>query len=347
VIGKALEEHIRSVAGPATRRQAIDDWASLVTNERLLRELIAREASGHDREDDVHRFVEWHRRRNEEIFAYQTGDREVQAALDPEDDALLLRAWQLRVGPLQVGERRPLLYRHVAIDEVQDFAPIEVQVLLGCLDQRKSITLAGDTQQHVMQASGFTSWSDFFRHLDVPGTSIETLRTSYRSSHEIASFALALLGDLREDDEPPRTTRSGPPVELFRFTDRGACVAFLADALHQLARSEPLASVALLAPSTHASRAYFEALQRCELPRLHLVTDQDFSFEPGVEISEIEQVKGLEFDYVVLLDASADQYPDTPAARRLLHVGATRAVHQLWLTTLGTPSRIVTEAANS
>ncbi|MCA9511710.1 MAG: ATP-binding domain-containing protein [Myxococcales bacterium] len=344
-IGRVLDAHVRSIPGEPSPRQALDDWASALTNERRLREVLEREAPGDVSADELQRFVDLQRKRNEEVFAYLGGDRDVEAELDPEDDALLLRAWQLRVGPLRAagaqGDPRPVRYRHVAIDEVQDFAPVEVQVLLECLDERKSITLAGDTQQHVMQASGFTSWADFFRHLDVPGTSIETLRTSYRSSHEIASFALEVLGDLREDDEPPRTTRSGPPVELFRFTDRGASVAFLADALQQLARAEPLASVALLTPSPRLSQTYAEALSRCDLPRLHLVTDQDFSFEPGVEISEVAQVKGLEFDYVVVLDASADHYPDTPASRRLLHVAATRAVHQLWLTSIGTPSPLV------
>jgi DNA helicase-2/ATP-dependent DNA helicase PcrA len=345
-IGVALEEQVRRTPGRADARQAFDDWASVLTNEPLLREMLGREG-GLDNfgEHGLHRAVDWQRRRNDEVFAHISGDRSIGAELDPEDDALLLRAWQLRVGALRAGGAQPLLYRHVAIDEVQDFAPVEVQVLLGCLDERRSITLAGDTQQHVMQESGFTSWSDFFRHLEVPGTEVETLRTSYRSSHQIASFALSVLGDLREDDEPPRTTRSGPPVELFRFTDRGACVAFLADALRQLAHSEPLASVALLTPSAHLSKLYFDAFERCELPRLAWVTDQDFSFEPGVEITEVEQVKGLEFDYVVLLDASADQYPDTPAARRRLHVGATRAVHQLWITSVGTPSTLVGEAS--
>ena len=342
LIGKALEAQVQSVPGPREQRQALDDWASLLTNTRLLREMTEREAPGQFSDEDIRRFVDWHRKRNEEVFAFQSGDRDVQAELDPEDDTLLLRAWQLRVGPLQRGGQRHVRYRHVAIDEVQDFAPVEVQVLLECLDQRKSITLAGDTQQHVMQNSGFASWSEFFRHLDVPGTAIETLRTSYRSSHEIASFALDILGDLREDDEPPRTTRSGPPVELFRFTDRGACVAFLADALRQLSLAEPLASIALLSPSQQISRVYYEALERCELPRLQWVTDEDFSFEPGIDITEVEQVKGLEFDYVILLETSADQYPDSPAARRRLHVGATRAVHQLWLTTIGTPAPMIT-----
>jgi DNA helicase-2/ATP-dependent DNA helicase PcrA len=133
-------------------------------------------------------------------------------------------------------------------------------------------------------------------------------------------------------------------VELFRFTDRGACVAVLSDALRDLARSEPLASVALLTPSPEISALYYEGLSRAELPALRRVERQDFTFAPGVEITEVEQAKGLEFDYVVLVDVSPEQYPDASAARRLLHVGATRAVHQLWLTCVGTPSPIVAAA---
>ena len=58
-------------------------------------------------------------------------------------------------------------------------------------------------------------------------------------------------------------------------------------------------------------------------------------------MTEIEQAKGLEFDYVILVDVTGVNFPDLPAARRLLHVGATRAVHQLWLTAVGTPSSLV------
>jgi DNA helicase-2/ATP-dependent DNA helicase PcrA len=269
------------------------------------------------------------------------GEPEATGELDPEDDALLLRAWQLRVGPLQSRGERPLRYRHAVLDEVQDFSPLEVQVLLGCLGSNSSITLAGDTQQHVMQTSGFSSWSDFFVHLGIEGSAVETLKVSYRSSEEIVRFAFSVLGDLREEEELPETTRSGPPVELFRFTDRGACVAFLADALRELMSVEPLASVALLTPSAEVSRVYAEGLARSDVPSLRRVVDQDFTFAPGVEVTEIEQAKGLEFDYVILLDATAVNFPDRPAARRLLHVGATRAVHQLWLTSIGTPSTLL------
>ncbi|HKJ24751.1 MAG TPA: ATP-binding domain-containing protein [Myxococcota bacterium] len=340
-LASALAAQIESHPGLSTPEQALDDWASVLTHGRLLREVFAREAPGDLEPAVLARFLDWNQRRNEEVFAWVEGDREIQAELDAEDDALLLRAWQLRVGPLQGRAGRPLEYRHVAIDEVQDFAPVEVQVLIDCLDEHRSITLAGDTQQHVMAASGFTSWTEFLARLGVSGAAVETLKVSYRSSHEIASFGQAVLGPLREDETPPLATRTGPPVELFRFTDRGAAVAFLADALRDLAHSEPLASVAILTPSRADTLAYFDGLERCELPRLRFVADQDFDFAPGVEVTEVEQAKGLEFDYVVLTDVDAESYPESDEARRRLHVGATRAVHQLWLVCVGTPSPLV------
>ena len=263
--------------------------------------------------------------------------------LDEEDNSLLLYAWQLRVGPLAGKHKRPLRLLHVAIDEVQDFSPVDVRVVLGCLDERQSITLAGDTQQHVMKDAGFTSWSDFFRHLGVDGAAVETLRVSYRCTRQVVNFAMDVLGPLREDD-PPLVVRAGPEVELFPFTDHGACVVFLADALNALADSEPNASVAVLTPSRQLSDLYFRGLERGDVPRLRQVTEQKFAFAPGVEVTEVSEVKGLEFDYVILVEVSAGRYPNTDAARRVLHVGATRAIHQLWLTSATPVSPLVLEA---
>ena len=157
-------------------------------------------------------------------------------------------------------------------------------------------------------------------------------------------FALHVLGPLREDEDPPKVTRGGPPVELFRFTDQGAAVAFLADALKALQDAEPLASIALLTGDSGVSGTYYAGLRQSEVPRLRRVTANNFTFAPGVEITEIEQVKGLEFDYVILIDVDAHTFPDTPAARRVLHVGATRAVHQLWVTSVRDPSPIIRDA---
>lgn len=336
----ALSQHVAEHPGPATPEQALDDWGSVLSRPQLLRESCGGNGPDALRPEAIRRVADWNRRRQEEIFAWTKGDERSDAALCPEDEALLLRAWQLRVGPLQHRGKRPLRYRHIAVDEVQDFAPVEVQVLLGCLDRHRSLTLAGDTQQQVSKTGGFTSWSDFLQGLGVEGSEVETLRVSYRSPREIVHFARSVLGDLAED-EFPETPRSGPPVELFRFSDRGACVIFLCDVLRELARVEPLASVAILTPSAESSELYHDGLSRSEIPGLHRVEAGDFSFAPGVEVTEVEHAKGLEFDYVVLVDVSPGHYPDEAHARRRLHVGASRAVHQLWLTCVGTPSPLV------
>ncbi len=337
----ALQQQVRRVAGKSTPRQAFDDWASVLCQAALLEEVFATAAPDAFTTEELVRTTNWNRDRYEELSAWLAGDQDVHPELDEEDHALLLRAWQLRIGPLPARHERPLRYRHIAIDEVQDFSPLEVHVLLDCLDEQRSITLAGDTQQHLSQDGGFTSWTTFFRDLGLAGTEVSTLQISYRCSHEIADFALGVLGNLREDDSPPLTTRSGPAVELFRFTDHGACVAFLADALKDLAAKERLASVAVLTASRELSGLYYRGLLNGEVPRLRRVENQDFTFAPGVEVTEIEQVKGLEFDYVILVEVSTASFPDTASARRLLHVGATRAVHQLWLTSVATPSPLV------
>jgi len=254
----------------------------------------------------------------------------------------LMRAYQRRVGDAVLAGRRTERLRHIVIDEVQDFAPLEVRVLLDRMRPDASITLAGDTQQQLMEHSGFTSWPTFFRELGLEGVEIETLRVSYRSSAQVMGFAVSLLGNLQEDAEV-RATRDGPPVELFRMTDRGACVALLSDVLRELMAAEPLASVAILTPSAVSSDVYFEGLARADLPRLRRIRDGEFPFKPGIEVTEVAQVKGLEFDYVIALDVDAQSYPDTQAARRLLHVAATRAVHQLWMMSVGTPSPLVQE----
>lgn len=336
----ALGRQVERVPGARNGEQAYDDWASVLTQRRLLDEVFEDVAPGQFSERDLDRFVEWNRQRLDELSSAIAGDAGADAGLDPEDDALLLRAWQRRVGKLVGRSRRPLAFRHIVIDEVQDFAPLEVRVLLDSMQRESSITLAGDTQQHLMEHSGFTSWAGFFRELGLDGAEIETLKVSYRSSLEVMQFATSLLGDLQEDEETI-TTRSGPPVELFRLTDRGACVAFLSDVLRDLMAAEPMASVAVLTPNPVASDVYFEGLERSELPRLRRIRDGEFPFKAGIEVTEVTQVKGLEFDYVVVLDVDSTNYPDTPAARRMLHVAATRAVHQLWMMSVGTPSPLV------
>ncbi|OFZ58042.1 MAG: hypothetical protein A2381_17700 [Bdellovibrionales bacterium RIFOXYB1_FULL_37_110] len=48
-------------------------------------------------------------------------------------------------------------------------------------------------------------------------------------------------------------------------------------------------------------------------------------------ITTLEQVKGLEFDYVIIPDLDLDNYPVSDYSRRKHHLAMTRAIYQLWI----------------
>ena len=350
-----LQDWVESHPAPSSPRQAVEDWTHIISDEKCLLAGIARWAPGAFSESEVRRFVNWTSHQLDLVDTFlNPGEKVVvddpsaadeiheEAFLDSEDDPLLLRLYQLRVGDIPAKGTRgaPLRYSHLVVDEVQDLSPLEVRVLMECADSKKSMTLAGDTQQHVLQEAGFTNWEEFFSHLGVRGTAVSTLQVAYRSTKPIVAFARHVLGDLVEDDAPD-VPRDGVPVEILSFDDQGENLAFLADALRQLQRDEPMASVALLARHPHIAETYYEGLQRSGLDRVRLVSEQNFAFSAGIEVCDVTQSKGLEFDYVILLDVSDVNYPATPAARRILHVGATRAAHQLWVTTVGKASPLL------
>src|SRR6185369_4453780 len=135
--------------------------------------------------------------------------------------------------------------------------------------------------------------------------------------------------------------RLGAPVELFSFGHSGDALAFLAEALRELIQGEPSASVAVVSRYPEQADVYYEGLKRGEVPYLRRIADQDFPFKPGVDVTDIRQVKGLEFDYVVLVEVNDAAFPREDDARHLLHIGATRAAHQLWVLVTGRPSPIL------
>ena len=63
-------------------------------------------------------------------------------------------------------------------------------------------------------------------------------------------------------------------------------------------------------------------------------SEGDFRFGPGVVATCVAEVKGLEFDVVILADTQGHAWTSTPEARRGLYVALTRATHWLALATL-------------
>ena len=203
---------------------------------------------------------------------------------------------------------------------------------------KRSVTIAGDTAQRLVFDNNFTRLGRAARtHRPGQPAIVRPLKLSYRSTAEVMLLAREILGPELAPDEP-LAARPGEPVELHEFGDLGEAVAFLGDALRNLMAREPTASCAVISRHPEQADAYFEGLRRAEVPALRRVRRDEFNFQPGVDVTDVAQVKGLEFDYVVMVDVNAASYPDSHWARHLLHIGVTRAAHQLWLVSTGEPS---------
>ena len=267
---------------------------------------------------------------------------------DDEDDPILLRLIQLKRGGLMPPGGDELAYEHVAIDEAQDRSALEVKVLCEAVrapdgdGEKRSITIAGDTAQRLVFDNNFTGWAELLEQVGQP-TIVRPLKLSYRSTAEVMLLAREILGPELAPDEPV-AARNGEPVELHEFGDLGEAIAFLGDALRMLMAREPTASCAVISRHAEQADAYFDGLRRADVPAMRRVRRDEFNFQPGIDVTDVAQVKGLEFDYVVMVDVNAASYPIANWSRHLLHIGVTRAAHQLWLVSTGEPSPLVPAA---
>ncbi len=259
---------------------------------------------------------------------------EIAGTLDVEDLPILLFMRSIASG---LSAPRTV---HLVLDEAEDFALFELDVLGKLLGTPRSVTLAGDEAQQT--SSSFAGWPRSLETLGVSSAATLRLATSYRCPRPVAELARRVLGHLAPAVEA-RISREGAPVGWFGFPTEQQADLFLAGAVRDLVDREPHASLAVLARDADAAGRFYELIR--ELPEARLVRNGEFSFDAGVDVTEVEDAKGLEFDYVIIPDATVAAYPSTDDARRRLHVAITRASHQLWVAAGGVPSRLLPELA--
>lgn len=355
---KAERQRVRSLVRSEQKRflRVVQDREPLLLDRDLMRAAV--DASGGELTLDMADAVLDHsasqlRRSSEERYDHVDADRlqaldgralddgtpsEVAGTIDPEDYVLLLELHRLKTGGLYTPHGQLSRYTHLVVDEAQDLAPLELGLLGKTLKPGGTMTVAGDPAQQIDTTVAFGGWDAVLDALHVRDAQPIQLHTTYRCTHQIARFAHGVLGPLAPA-ESPRAVKDGAPVLLTHAANPFAAAVSVAGGLTELLRREPHACAAVIARSRDEARRLHDALSHG--PRVRLVLAGEFTFRPGVDITTVSQIKGLEFDYVVVPDAAAHVYPDEPAARRQLHVAASRAIHQLWVVTVGRRSPIL------
>lgn len=228
--------------------------------------------------------------------------------------------------------------KHVLVDEAQDYSPFQFEFLKRLFPSAK-MTILGDFNQAILAHA--SEMADFHMLTSLYGkeeTDTINLTRSYRSTRQIVEFTRGLVPG---GDQIIAFEREGEKPMLTPVADRAELHRSIASKVSYL-RNRQYNTIAIICKSAAESSAAFDALSNVE--KIKLVKNGSIEYEQGVVVIPAYLAKGIEFDAVIIYDASEQVYGDE-SLRRLFYTACTRAMHTLQLYSVGEPSHFLRNVA--
>jgi DNA helicase II / ATP-dependent DNA helicase PcrA len=248
--------------------------------------------------------------------------------VDAEDYAVLFEIDRLRAARRGKAATAPRAFDLIAIDEAQELAPLELALIGRSLAPGGTLIVSGDADQHTDDTSTFFGWPNVMRELGASNWRTTTLEIGYRCPPEVVALARAVRDG---------TTTVTAPVDS--FGDERELARSLGPAMATVLEQDRRASMAVICRRPLTARRLAEILRPFVSARL--VFDGRFLPRGPAQVTITSEVKGLEFDWVVIPDANEQEWPDDPASRRAMYVAITRARHQVLFACTGTPAPLL------
>jgi len=220
-----------------------------------------------------------------------------------------------------------LTFDHIVIDEAQDFSPFQVAVLDRFV-KGHSFTILGDLSQGIHYYKGIDDWQEMQTLFTQEETAYYALTRSYRSTMEIIDYANEILKrGVGTDLLAVPVFRSGDPVRLEHAPSGESKMKLIKQALAKVLNGE-YRTTAILTRTLDEAKQMYDALT-AEGMQANLIDGDKTQYAGGISVLPVYLSKGLEFDAVIVTDVDAQHYG--PQDAKLLYVGCTRALHELWL----------------
>lgn len=229
-------------------------------------------------------------------------------------------------------------YRHirqVVIDEAQDYYPLQYDMFRMLFPNAK-FTVLGDINQTLAKWEDSSLYDNIRTLLSREKSALITLDKSFRCTNEILAFGLRFLSGKPDIQS---FNREGDAPGTAAFPTRSALLEAIRDEI-RACRDRGLGSICLMCKTESAALLLFEDLKPLT-DDIRLIRSGQASELQGVFIMPAYLSKGLEFDGVIVCDASSEHYFDGEH-KRLLYVECTRALHRLSLFCQGTLSPLIT-----
>ena len=214
--------------------------------------------------------------------------------------------------------------KYVFIDEGQDYSPFQYQFLKRIFPRSK-MTILGDFNQsifiHAAMQENFEPYANVYNESEIERM---TLLNSYRSTYEIVKFTSRMINNGNQIIPFERHGKEPAIVgaTLSEYDER------IDEQLHAWLRAG-YESIAIICKTQEETDQVYESLHQ----RWHALIKLDqnsSSFPKGIMVLPSYLAKGVEFDCVIIYNASEAVY-HRETERKLFYTACTRAMHELTL----------------
>lgn len=234
-------------------------------------------------------------------------------------------------------------YKHIIIDEGQDFSPVMIQSLVNSIPEDGSLTFFGDVAQQIY--GNRYSWRD--AGIKLGNSGIYKFKYNYRNSKEIWNFAkdITNMPYWKQDEdilEPMDVRAEGPMPLLIKFNNEESELGYLTFYAQVKEKND---KVAILVRDNEKVYKVLNALKskKIKCQKIDACMKKDMN-EDIICVGTYHSAKGLEYDTVFLPFLNKNDLPPKdpidihgkdymlPNEIKLLYVAVTRAKTGLVMT---------------
>lgn len=220
--------------------------------------------------------------------------------------------------------------KHLVIDEMQDYSPVQLYILDNIYECPK--TILGDYNQTLCSDISKNTL-DNYNNILSGEVQLLKLNKSYRSTMEIVDFYNSISSNVSDV-----FARAGEKVDLINVS-RSYDIEKLCELINEY-KTKGLNSIAIITKTNKDSVELFNRLSQKDI-EISLIDDNTDEYDNKVCVISAFNSKGLEFDGVIIYNVS-DNY-SSELDRNILYIASTRAMHKLTIMSIDKESDFIRE----
>lgn len=241
---------------------------------------------------------------------------------------------------LVYGLNEKIQVKHIVIDEAQDFSLYQLYLLKQIIKD-SSFTILGDLSQGIHSYRGTKDWNEVGELVFGNNCRLLFLEQSYRTTVEIMEAANKVIKSLEDPNLIPAkpVIRHGEKVELIIKNDMNEIARDIKEKLDKLEEMgyKSAAVICKTMDECIELRTMLKGLGK-DIP---IISGNEKEYKGGIIIVPSYLSKGLEFDLVIIANASKKTYTNSELDVKLLYVAMTRPLHRLYIYSAGEPLELL------